>query len=283
MQAHGRLAQMLTDTPKPNKPMDLGRPEAKLTVKQLVIVPPSPPPNVNKPTLQGVNFQLNPGQALGVIGASGAGKSSLARALIGVWHPAAGKIELDGASLRQYGADKLGSFIGYLPQQVTLFDGTISENIARMNAAPESEAVILAAKKAAVHEMILHLPQGYDTPVKVAGTRLSGGQLQRIGLARAFYGNPVLLVLDEPNSNLDNDGTLALNHAIATAKAEGYAVIIMAHRPAAIQLCDFILVLENGLQRAFGPKDDVLRATTENLQDPRTNPIPPTPHKEANG
>lgn len=287
MQARERLAQLLTDTPKPREPMDLGRPEAKLVVKQLAIVPPSPPPNVNKPTLRGISFQLNPGQALGVIGASGAGKSSLARALIGVWQPAAGKIELDGASLNQYGADRLGTFIGYLPQQVTLFDGTISENIARMNAMPDPEAVILAAKKAAVHEMILQLPQGYDTPVKVAGTRLSGGQLQRIGLARAFYGNPVLLVLDEPNSNLDNEGTAALNHAIATAKTEGYAVIIMAHRPAAIQLCEFILVLENGQQRAFGPKDDVLRDTMTNYQNLRDtqapNQTPSTPNNAANG
>jgi PrtD family type I secretion system ABC transporter len=263
-QGRERLAQMLTDTPKPTEPMDLGRPAAKIVVKQLAIVPPAPPPNTNKPTLRGVDFQLNPGQALGVIGASGSGKSSLARALIGVWHPAAGKIELDGASYNQYGSNRLGAYIGYLPQQVTLFDGTLSENIARMSAMPDPEAVIVAAKKAAVHEMILQLPQGYETPVKVAGTRLSGGQLQRIGLARAFYGDPVLLVLDEPNSNLDNEGSIALNHAIATAKTAGYAVIIMAHRPAAIQLCDLILVLENGQQRAFGPRDEVLRETVQN-------------------
>lgn len=287
IQAQDRLAQLLTDTPKPEKPMDLGRPEAKLVVNQLAIVPPSPPPNTNKPTLRGISFHLSPGQALGVIGASGAGKSSLARALIGVWHPAGGRIELDGASLNQYGADRLGAFIGYLPQQVTLFDGTISENIARMNATPDPEAVISAAKKAAVHEMILQLPQGYETRVTVAGTRLSGGQLQRIGLARAFYGNPVLLVLDEPNSNLDNDGTVALNRAIALAKTEGYAVIIMAHRPAAIQLCEFILVLENGLQRAFGPKDEVLRENTENHETLRAQQVaaqtPPTPNNTANG
>lgn len=263
-QGRERLTQLLMDTPKPTEPMDLGRPAANVVVRQLTIVPPAPPPSVNKPTLRGIDFQISPGQALGVIGVSGSGKSSLARALIGVWHPAGGKIELDGASYNQYGSGRLGSYIGYLPQQVTLFDGTISENIARMNAMPDPEAVIAAAKKAAVHQMILQLPQGYETHVQVAGTRLSGGQLQRIGLARAFYGNPVLLVLDEPNSNLDNEGSVALNHAIATAKSEGCAVIIMAHRPAAIQLCDLILVLENGQQRAFGPRDTVLREIVQN-------------------
>ncbi len=258
-QARERLADLLGEVPKPAAPMELGRPEALLTVQQLSVVPPAPPPNRNKPTLRGVDFQLKPGQALGVIGASGAGKSSLARALIGVWHPVSGKVELGKASLNQYGIDQLGKYIGYLPQQVTLFDGTIAENIARMQTITDPEAVILAAKKAAVHDMILQLPRGYDTPVQVAGARLSGGQLQRIGLARAFFGDPVLLVLDEPNSNLDNEGTIALNRAIASAKAEGCAVIIMAHRPAAIQLCEMLLVLEDGNQRAFGPKDEVLR------------------------
>lgn len=267
LQGRDRLATLLGETPEPNAPMDLGRPEARLTVRGLAIVPPAPPPNKNKPTLRGLEFSLEPGEALGVIGSSGAGKSSLARALIGVWHPAAGKIELGGASLNQYGTDQLGQYIGYLPQQVTLFDGTISENIARMQSTPNPQAVIHAAKMAAVHDMILQLPQGYDTPVRVAGSRLSGGQMQRIGLARAFFGSPVLLVLDEPNSNLDNEGSIALNHAIAAAKQAGCAVIIMAHRPAAIQLCEKILVLENGVQRAFGPKDEVLRETVQNHQD----------------
>ncbi|UTS82943.1 type I secretion system permease/ATPase [Phaeobacter piscinae] len=266
MQAQERLAQMLTETPERPAPMKLARPAAKLEVQGVALVPPVAPGQVAKPALQGLNFNLQPGQALGVIGASGAGKSSLARALIGVWHPVSGKIRLDGAALNQYDMDDLGSYIGYLPQQVTLFDGTIAENIARLSMMPDPDQVVAAARKAAVHDMILTLPQGYDTPVRVASNRLSGGQVQRIGLARALYGDPVLLVLDEPNSNLDNEGSQALNLAVSHAKKDGRAVIIMAHRPAAIQLCDLILILDNGTQRAFGPKDAVLG---EHLQNPQ--------------
>lgn len=266
MQAQERLAQMLGETPERPAPMKLARPAAKLDVQGVALVPPAGPGQVSKPVLQGLNFQIQPGQALGVIGSSGAGKSSLARALIGVWHPVSGKIRLDGAALNQYDMDDLGSYIGYLPQQVTLFDGTIAENIARLSMLPDPDKVVAAARKAAVHDMILQLPQGYDTPVRVASNRLSGGQVQRIGLARALYGDPVLLVLDEPNSNLDNEGSQALNLAVAHAKQDGRAVIIMAHRPAAIQLCDLILILDNGTQRAFGPKDAVLR---EHLQNPQ--------------
>lgn len=266
LQGQERLAQMLGETPERPAPMKLARPAAKLDVQAVALVPPTPPGQVAKPALQGLNFNLQPGQALGVIGASGAGKSSLARALIGVWHPVSGKIRLDGAALNQYDMDDLGSYIGYLPQQVTLFDGTIAENIARLSMLPDPDKVVAAARKAAVHDMILQLPQGYDTPVRVANNRLSGGQVQRIGLARALYGDPVLLVLDEPNSNLDNEGSQALNLAIAHAKQDGRAVVIMAHRPAAIQLCDLILILDNGTQRAFGPKDAVLR---EHLQNPQ--------------
>ncbi|APG49354.1 type I secretion system permease/ATPase [Phaeobacter porticola] len=266
MQAQERLGQMLTETPERPAPMKLARPAAKLEVQGVALVPPVAPGQVAKPALQGLNFNIQPGQALGVIGASGAGKSSLARALIGVWHPVSGKIRLDGAALNQYDMDDLGSYIGYLPQQVTLFDGTIAENIARLSMMPDPDQVVAAARKAAVHDMILTLPQGYDTPVRVASNRLSGGQVQRIGLARALYGDPVLLVLDEPNSNLDNEGSQALNLAVSHAKKDGRAVIIMAHRPAAIQLCDLILILDNGTQRAFGAKDAVLG---EHLQNPQ--------------
>jgi ATP-binding cassette subfamily C protein len=211
-----------------------------------------------------VSFRLEPGQALGVIGPSGSGKSSLARALIGVWRPSGGKVRLDGATLDQYDPDALGSYIGYLPQRVMLFEGTIAENIARLNSNSDAANVVEAAKKAAAHDMIIKLTDGYDTRVSALGGRLSGGQIQRIGLARAMYGNPVLLVLDEPNSNLDNEGSMALNLAIRAMKDAGSAVLIMAHRPAAIQECDLLMVMEEGARRAFGPRDQVLRDMVKN-------------------
>ena len=199
-----------------------------------------------------------------MIGPSAAGKSTLARALTGIWPPAAGAVRLDGAALSHYDPDVLGSYIGYLPQDVVLFDGTIAENIARMSDAPNPKKVVAAAKKAGAHEMILELPQGYDTRVSAGGSRLSGGQKQRIGLARAFYGDPVLMVLDEPNSNLDAAGQDALNFAIRQAKSEGKAVIIMAHRPGGIAECDTILIMEGGAAKAFGPRDEVLKANVRN-------------------
>jgi ATP-binding cassette subfamily C protein len=204
---------------------------------------------------------------VGVVGNSGAGKSTLARAITGLWPPAAGKIRLGGAALNQYDPDVLGQHIGYLPQRVTLFDGTIKENIARLSATPDDAAVVKAAQRAGAHEMILRLPEGYDTRVTSSGGRLSGGQIQRIGLARAMYGDPVLIVLDEPNSNLDNDGSNALNAAIRAMKDEERCILIMAHRPAAIQECDLVLMIDNGMRRAFGPKDEVLREILKNHQD----------------
>ena len=211
---------------------------------------------------------------MGIIGPSGSGKSSLARALIGVWRPAGGKVRLDGASLDQYDPDVLGSYFGYLPQRITLFDGTIAQNIARLQENPDGLKVVDAAKKAAAHDMIVKLPDGYNTRVSTLGGRLSGGQIQRIGLARALYGDPVILVLDEPNSNLDNDGSLALNLAIREMKADGRAVLIMAHRPAAIQECDLLLVLEDGARRAFGPRDQVLRDMVKNHAEIAKTTVP---------
>jgi ATP-binding cassette subfamily C protein len=255
-----RLAELLSRVPPELHRTALPRPKAILEVSSLTVVP----PGETQAVLRGVTFQLREGQALGVIGPSGAGKSTLARALIGVWRPAAGMIRLDGATLDQYDPDVLGSYIGYLPQRVTLFEGTIAENIARLNHNADSAKVVDAAKKAAAHEMILRLPDGYDTRVSALGGRLSGGQVQRIGLARALYGDPVFLVLDEPNSNLDNDGSVALNTAIRYLKASGGSVLIMAHRPAAIQECDLLLVLEDGGRRAFGPRDQVLCELVKN-------------------
>ena len=263
IEGYERLSILLTISPEKPRPMELPRPRAVLDVQNLTVVP----PGEQQAVLRMVNFTLNPGQALGVIGPSGAGKSTLARALIGVWQPSGGKVRLDGASLEQYETDILGSYFGYLPQRVGLFEGTIGENIARLQPNPTPDAIVSAAKRAAAHDMILRLPEGYDTKVSALGGRLSGGQIQRIGLARALYGDPVILVLDEPNSNLDNDGTLALNAAIRSTKEAGGAVLIMAHRPAAIQECDLLLVLEDGTRRAFGPRDQVLRDMVKNHTD----------------
>lgn len=265
-----RLAQLLSAVAPEAPRLSLPRPRALLEAHQLTVVP----PGQTQAALRMVSFRVEPGQALGVIGPSGAGKSTLARALTGVWRPAGGWIRLDGATLDQYDPDVLGCHVGYLPQRVTLFDGTIAENIARLAPRPDEAAVVAAAQKAAAHRMILDLPEGYNTRVSQAGGRLSGGQIQRIGLARALYGAPAVLVLDEPNSNLDNDGSLALNAAIRAIKAEGGAVLIMAHRPAAIQECDQLLFLDGGVRRAYGPRDEVLKAIVRNAGEIARAPGP---------
>jgi ATP-binding cassette, subfamily C, bacterial len=254
------LREILAKAPGEAQATELPQPRAHLDVTEITVFP----PEQMKASLRMLSFRLRPGQALGVIGVSAAGKSTLARVLTGLWRPASGSVRLDGAALDQYEPETLGRYIGYLPQDVVLFNGTVAENIARFDADPDPAAVVEAAKKAGAHDMILKLPQGYDTPVLAQGARLSGGQKQRIGLARAFYGDPVLLVLDEPNSNLDAAGSDALNEAVRGAKAEGKAVVIMAHRPAGIAECDLILVIENGAGKAFGPRDEVLKSQLRN-------------------
>ncbi len=241
----------------------LPAPKGRLDLEQVTVTM----PGEQAATLRMISFSVEPGQAVGVIGSSGSGKSTLAKALTGFLVPIAGKVRLDGAALDQYEPDVLGKYIGYLPQRVALFDGTIKDNIARLSAEPDDAAVVLAAKRAGAHDMILKLPDGYDTRVTANGGRLSGGQIQRIGLARAMYGDPVMLVLDEPNSNLDNDGSAALNGAIKAFKEAGRIVLIMAHRPAAIQECDMLLVIENGTRRAYGPKDQVLKDMVRNHEE----------------
>ena len=260
------LAQLLSEFPPESSRTALPVPRARLDVQGLTVIP----PGENQPVLRMLSFSVEPGQAVGVIGPSGAGKSTLARALTGAWPAVAGKVRLDGAALDQYAPAALGQHVGYLPQRVQLFDGTIAENIARMSLTPDAAQVVAAARKAAAHEMILKLPYGYDTRVSGSGGRLSGGQIQRIGLARAMYGDPVILVLDEPNSNLDNEGSQALNTAIRTMKAAGRSILIMAHRPAAIQECDMILVMDGGTRAAFGPKDEVLRQVLSNHEAVQT-------------
>ena len=259
------LAELLGTVPPEPERTALPIPRAKVVAKSLTVVP----PGERTASLKSVNFVVEPGQAVGVIGPSGSGKSTLARTLTGVWPAAGGSVRLDGAALDQYGNQTLGRHVGYLPQRVQLFDGTIAENIARLSGTPDDAKVVTAAKRAAAHEMILELPDGYDTLVNSGQVRLSGGQMQRIGLARALYDDPVIVVLDEPNSNLDNIGSQALNQSIREMKAAGRSVLIMAHRPAAIQECDTLLVLDGGMLKAFGSKDEVLAGMVKNHEEIR--------------
>ena len=262
MQGWKSLSEVLLRVPPEPARTTLPKPRAILDVQNISVVP----PGERVPTLRNLSFELKPGQALGVIGQSGSGKSTLAKVLTGVWPIQAGRVRLDGASIEQYGVDDLANYVGYLPQEVALFEGTIAENISRLALEPDSERVVAAAQKAAAHDLVLRLPNGYDTRLPAQGQRLSGGQKQRIGLARALYGEPVLLVLDEPNANLDAEGSMALNIAIRNAKKEGRSVVIMAHRPAAIEECDLILILEGGNRVAFGPRDEVLKQHLKNFQ-----------------
>ncbi|QHQ36473.1 type I secretion system permease/ATPase [Algicella marina] len=259
-QGWSSLEELLNSTaPEPeHTPLPAAR--SILEAQQVTVVP----PGEKVATLRMLSFRLEPGQALGVIGPSGSGKSTLARVLTGIWPAASGKVRLDGATLDQYSPEALGAQIGYLPQDVALFNATVTENIARLAAEPDPAKVVEAAKKAGAHEMILNLSNGYDTVLMSGGGRLSGGQKQRIGLARAMYGDPAILILDEPNSNLDSEGGNALNQAIRTMKEAGKSVIIMAHRPSGITECDLLLVIENGMLKAFGPRDEVLREQIKN-------------------
>lgn len=256
------LAELLAETPPEQERTTLPRPDAKLKVDKLTVIP----HGASRAVLRQVTFDLNPGEALGVIGPSGSGKSTLARVLTGVVTPDAGTVRLGGASLDNYTPEALGQYIGYLPQRVQMFEGTIAENIAGLELQPDAAAVVAAAQMAGAHDLILSLPDGYDTRLSPGGAPLSGGQMQRVGLARAIYGEPVILVLDEPNSNLDNEGTQALNNAIRAVKDRGGAVMIMAHRPAAIRECDLLLIIDDGVARSFGPRDEVLNKHVQNAQ-----------------
>ncbi len=217
-----------------------------------------------KPILYKIGFDVAPGEALGVIGRSGSGKTTLARILAGLARPTLGEVRLDGATLSQYGSERLGRHIGYLPQDVCFFDGTVAENIAQMTENRDDARVVAAAGKARVHDIILKLPDGYDTRIGGPDKQLSGGQKQRLALARALYNDPVLLILDEPNSALDADGSEALNAAVSAMKAEGRAVLIMTHRPTAISSCDKLLVLEAGRAAGYGPRDEIIRSMMKN-------------------
>lgn len=253
-QSWHRLNRLLGMLPEQDAPTLLEPPVSKLSVETLAISP----PGEQKVVAQDVTFALEAGQAVGVIGPSGSGKSSLVRALVGVWRPIRGNVRLDGAALDQWSPEVLGRHIGYLPQDVELFAGTIAQNISRFeeNASPDS--IIAAAREARVHDMIIGMKDGYDTQIGDQGSVLSAGQAQRIALARALYGNPFLVVLDEPNSNLDSEGDAALNKAILAVRARGGVVVVVAHRPIGIESVDLILVMKDGRVQAFGPKEAVL-------------------------
>lgn len=257
------LSHFLEGVPKDVSVTELPRPKAELVVKGLTVLP----PEGGKPIIRNISFKLKPGQVLGVIGKSGSGKTTLAKTLLGLWPPAAGEIRLGSATLGQYDPDRLGRYIGYLPQEAMLINGTITENIARMALEPDANAVVAAAQKARAHEVITGLEKGYDTMVTGNNVQLSGGQRQRVALARALYGDPLLLVLDEPNSALDADGTEALNAAVREMKNAGKTVIIMTHRPMAISECDTLMVVEKGQVAAFGPRDEVMRSMLKNADE----------------
>lgn len=266
------LARALDRHPPAAPRMALPRPRARLSVERLTLWPPGTPPG-SAPVLREISFTLGPGQVLGVIGPSGAGKSALARAIAGIW-PAQGDLRLDGATLDQF--TNPGSIIGILPQEVTLFRGTVRENIARMSPDPDDADVLSAAHMAGAHDIILRLPQGYDTPLTTGGAGLSGGQRQRVALARALHGDPVLVVLDEPDAGLDSDGLQALVATLARLRHAGAATLVMTHRPTLIAACDLLLALDDGTMRAFGPRDAVLGRVMANVHSlhPATRAAP---------
>ncbi|MEM1384871.1 MAG: type I secretion system permease/ATPase [Pseudomonadota bacterium] len=256
----GTLAEMLARTPPDQEKTALPAPKGHVFAQGVTVAA----PGEQVPALRGITFEVKPGQALGVIGPSGAGKTTLAKVLTGIWPTLAGKVRIDGAALDQWDPDVLGHYIGYLPQEIGLLSGTVAQNIARLSPQPDDAKIIEAAKRAGAHELLLSLPQGYDTEIGAGGQRLSGGQRQRVALARALYDDPPVLVLDEPNANLDAQGEQALVDAIRDAKSRGRTVIIMAHRPSAIAACDTLLMIDKGTQVEFGPRDEVLKKRTRN-------------------
>ncbi|MHC2433659.1 type I secretion system permease/ATPase [Bradyrhizobium sp. USDA 4451] len=268
-QSWQRLNRLLEQIPARPQQTLLQAPEKKLSVEAVTMVAPGD----QRVIVQDVSFTVEAGSGVGVIGPSGSGKSSLIRALVGVWVPARGKVRLDGAALDQWSSDELGRHIGYLPQDVELFAGTVAQNICRFDPDAKSDGIIAAAKEAGVHEMIIKMREGYDTQVGEQGSALSAGQAQRVALARALYGNPFLIVLDEPNSNLDSEGDEALTRAVRGARERGAVVIVVAHRPIGIEGVDQLLVLKDGRMQTFGPKETVLAQVLQRVAPPVPPPI----------
>jgi PrtD family type I secretion system ABC transporter len=256
-QSWRRLGELLAALPPEAEPMPLPAPRKTLAVEGIVIGI----PGAREVIVSNVSFSLSAGDGLGVIGPSASGKSTLVRAIVCAWPVLRGAIRLDGATLDHWSPAALGASIGYMPQAIELFDGTVAENIARFSDNPDPAKVVAAAKAAGAHDMILRLPSGYDTRTGEGAGSLSAGQRQRIALARALYGDPFVVVLDEPNSNLDSEGEAALTEAIKGVRARGGIVIVVAHRPSALAALDQVLVMRNGTVQALGPRDDVLRKT----------------------
>jgi PrtD family type I secretion system ABC transporter len=255
-QAHERLWHVFVAGQPKQQPMRLPPPKGRLTGEGVLFLP----PKASEPIIKGIDFVLEPGEALGIIGPSAAGKSTLCRLLMGVWQPTRGHVRLDGADLANWSPDELGQYVGYLPQDVELFAGTVRDNIARLAVEPDPAKVIAAAELAGVHEMILGLRNGYDMEIGAEGHLLSGGQRQRIGLARALYGRPRLIVLDEPGANLDSEGERALLIAIEAAKGWGATIVLVAHQPGTLRSMDKLMLLVAGQVRFFGPRDEFMGA-----------------------
>ena len=262
-ESYQRLNSLLDAFPEEEPPMPLPSPKGRLSIEQLIIVP----PGAANPVIKGISLEIEAGQTVAIIGPSAAGKSTFTRALLGIYRPAKGSVRLDGAEIQQWDRNQLGDCIGYLPQDVELLDGTISENIARFREV-NPEQVIAAAQQSGIHDMILHLPQAYDTSLVGGGHVMSAGQQQRIGIARALYGNPQVIVLDEPNANLDQAGDSALMETLSLLKSQGKTVVIVTHRNNILSLADKILLLIDGQVAAFGPRDEVLAALAQKRQTP---------------
>jgi ATP-binding cassette subfamily C protein EexD len=264
---YSRLNELLEKLPKEEESMQLPSPEGLVSLEGVTVAP----PGQRNAVISNISFNVSPGDVVGIIGPSAAGKSTLARAILGIWPAMGGKVRLDGADIFSWNRDELGPYIGYLPQDIELFEGSISENISRFGET-DAEQVVAAAKAAGVHEMILKQPKGYDTHIGPSGGGLSGGQRQRIGLARAMYGNPRLIVLDEPNSNLDDAGEAALAAAIQNMKSDKATVFIISHRVSALSVTNKLIVMQNGQLAVFGPTQEVM----QKLQQPKQPPASPS-------
>jgi len=257
-QAYDRVNALLVEDEVYQSQMELPEPKGALLVSDLVGLP----PGAKKPVLSGINFSLGVGQVMAVVGPSAAGKSSLVKLLLGLWAPESGSVRLDGVELCDWSHDEVGPHVGYVPQEIEFFDGTVSENIARLGPV-DPEKVVQAAELIGMHNIILGFPQGYDTPLGESGFALSGGQRQRLAIARAVYGSPKYVVMDEPNSNLDDAGEAALVQTISKLKEMKATVIITTHRPRLVGAVDMMLVLQAGKQVAFGPAKSILDAVRQ--------------------